>query len=106
MQRLARQLEAVVVLKTHVSYIVSPERKISVLDGMNPALATGGSGDVLAGIVGALLARGLTPEHAAQAGVLMHVLLGRETYAENGWFLAEDLLPRVSELISRYQRIL
>ncbi len=93
------RLEAVVLLKGHCSYVASPEGRYWILDGMNPALATGGSGDVLAGIVGGLLAGGLSPLAAARLGALLHSRAGEQAYRERGYFLAEDLLPYVSLLV-------
>ncbi len=93
------RLEAVVLLKGHCSYVASPEGRYWILDGMNPALATGGSGDVLAGIVGGLLAGGLPPLAAARLGALLHSRAGELAYRERGYFLAEDLPPYVSLLL-------
>jgi NAD(P)H-hydrate epimerase len=93
------RLEAVILLKGHCSYVASPEGRYWILDGMNPALATGGSGDVLAGIVGGLLAGGLAPLAAARVGALLHGRAGEQAYRERGYFLAEDLLPFVSLLV-------
>jgi Carbohydrate kinase len=59
----------------------------------NPALATGGTGDVLAGIIGALLAQGLTPGAAARLGAYLHGLAGdlvRDRLGDSG-LLASDL---------------
>ena len=59
----------------------------------NPALATGGTGDVLAGAIGALLAQALPPFDAARLGVYLHGLAGdavRERFGDAG-LLASDL---------------
>ncbi len=93
------RLEAVILLKGHCSYVASPDGRYWILDGMNPALATGGSGDVLAGIVGGLLAGGLEPLAAARLGALLHARAGEQAYRQHGYFLAEDLLPYVSLLV-------
>lgn len=92
----AKQFGATIVLKSHVTYIGSPSGRYWVLDGMNPALGTGGSGDVLAGVIGGFLAGGLEPDVAACAGVLVHHRAGRKAYEELGWFTADELLPYVS----------
>ena len=93
------RLEAVILLKGHCSYVASPDGRYWILDGMNPALATGGSGDVLAGIIGGLAAGGLAPLAAARLGALLHARAGELAYRERGYFLAEDLLPYVSLLV-------
>jgi NAD(P)H-hydrate epimerase len=56
--RAAREKNVTVLLKAHVMYVVSPDGRVGVLDGMNPALAAGGSGDLLAGFCAAIAARG------------------------------------------------
>lgn len=68
----ARRSEGVVVLKGHGTLIATPEGELEIcLDG-GPALATGGSGDVLTGVVGALLAQGLEAPDAARLAVGLH----------------------------------
>ncbi|HET8863683.1 MAG TPA: NAD(P)H-hydrate dehydratase, partial [Solirubrobacterales bacterium] len=69
--------EAVVVLKGDDTIVTDGER-VAVNALSAPALATAGTGDVLSGIVAALLARGLEPFAAACAGVLAHARAGRE----------------------------
>jgi NAD(P)H-hydrate epimerase len=96
---MSAKLEAVIVLKGHCSFVASPEGRYWILDGCNPALATGGSGDVLAGIIGGLAAGGLAPLVAARLGVLLHARAGEQAYRERGYFLAEDLLPYLSLLV-------
>jgi NAD(P)H-hydrate epimerase len=55
--RCAREKRAVILFKSHVLYIASPDGRLTVIDGMAPCLAAGGSGDVLAGFCAALAAR-------------------------------------------------
>ena len=90
---------AVLVLKGHVTVIASPEGAYSVLDGANPALATGGAGDVLAGIVAAGVAGGMSPWDAARFGVSLHSHVGHIAARRMGWFLAEDLVPLISRTL-------
>jgi hydroxyethylthiazole kinase-like uncharacterized protein yjeF len=94
--RSSAELEAVIVLKGHCSFVVDPRGRYGILDGMNPAMATGGSGDVLAGMCAGLLTSGHDPEDAAVLAVLLHGQIGRRLYRERGYFLAEDMLPAVS----------
>ncbi len=91
-------LEAVIVLKGHCTYVVSPDGSYGVLDGMNPALATGGSGDVLAGMIAGLLASGFGSEQAARLAVLLHSEIGKKLYRRTGTFLAEDMIPFISKM--------
>ncbi len=95
----SRRLNAVVLLKAHVSYMAEPGGAYAVVDGMDPAMGTGGSGDVLAGIVGGLLSGSIEPFEAAVTAASVHQAAGRQAAAEIGWFCAEDLLPRISKLL-------
>ena len=66
-----------VVLKDAVTVIASRDGKLFINDGGIPALAKGGSGDVLSGIIGSLMARGLAGIDAAVLGVYLHTECGR-----------------------------
>jgi ADP-dependent NAD(P)H-hydrate dehydratase / NAD(P)H-hydrate epimerase len=74
---------AVVVLKGDDTIVTDGER-VAVNALAAPALATAGAGDILSGIVAALLARGLEPFAAACAGVLAHARAGRDAAARIG----------------------
>ncbi|MEJ6388015.1 NAD(P)H-hydrate dehydratase [Gymnodinialimonas ulvae] len=95
----AQRAGCVVVLKGPDTVIASPDGRTCIhaaaYDRAAPWLATAGSGDVLAGIITGLLARGLDPFWAAQAGVYLHVeaarLFGLGLIAED----LPDLLPEV-----------
>jgi NAD(P)H-hydrate epimerase len=83
----------VVVLKGARTVIAAPDGAISVARFTNPAMATGGTGDVLSGTIGSLLAQGLPPFDAARLGVQLHGLAGdaiRERLGDAG-LLASDL---------------
>ncbi|RPJ04144.1 MAG: NAD(P)H-hydrate dehydratase [Spirochaetaceae bacterium] len=99
LKKTAADLEAFIVLKTHVTFIVSPDGSYYVYDGMNPAMGTGGSGDVLAGLIAGLLASGLSPLDAACCGVLVHGKAGLQAFKSAGWFVAEDLIPFISNAL-------
>lgn len=72
-----------VVLKNHITIIACPDGKSYINDRTgNPGLARGGSGDVLAGVIAALLAQGLAPEIAAAAGVWLHASAADAAAAE------------------------
>src|SRR5690242_14035441 len=83
----------VVVLKGARTIVAAPDGTAAIAPFENPALATGGTGDVLAGTVGALLAQGLAAFDAARLGVYLHGLAGdnvRERIGDAG-LLASDL---------------
>jgi NAD(P)H-hydrate epimerase len=76
-RRAARRAGAVVVLKGDDTLVALPSGLVAVSPGDSPALASAGSGDVLSGVIAALLSQGLAPFEAAAAGVLLHVRAGR-----------------------------
>lgn len=74
---LAEAYGAVVALKGPVTFIASPDGTAEVMDRGTSALAKAGTGDVLAGMIGALLAQGLDPRDAAALGCALHAEAGR-----------------------------
>lgn len=80
----ARQRHVFIVLKGHFTAIVRPDGKVYFNPTGSPALATGGTGDVLTGVIAAFLARGMRPEFAAVAGPYVHGLAGDIAAAEHG----------------------
>ncbi len=98
----ARRARAVVVLKGDDTIVVGPDG-LAAVNGLGaPALATAGTGDVLSGVIGALLAKGLKPFAAACAGVRRHAAAGRVAAAAHGpdGVIARDVvaaLPRALE---------
>jgi len=65
------------VLKGDDTLVADPSGMVAVSAGDSPALATAGTGDVLCGVIAALLAQGLSSFAAAAAGVLLHAEAGR-----------------------------
>jgi NAD(P)H-hydrate epimerase len=57
LSKFAARANAVILFKSHVMYAASPDGRIAVIDGMNPILSTGGTGDVLAGFCASIAAR-------------------------------------------------
>jgi len=80
----AARTRAVVVLKGDDTLIADPSGVVAVSPGNSPALATAGTGDVLTGVVAALLAQGLGPFEAAAAAVTLHAAAGREAARRQG----------------------
>jgi len=103
---LASASGAVVVLKGHQTIVAEPSGRAAVNPTGNPGLAIAGSGDVLAGIVGALLARGNDPWTAATAAVYAHGLAGDQRVAEHGieGMLAGELADSLPAAIQSVQQ--
>jgi NAD(P)H-hydrate epimerase len=80
----AVQARAVVVLKGDDTLIADPDGWVAVSPGASPALATAGTGDVLTGVIAALLAQGLEAFAAASAGIWLHAAAGREAARRQG----------------------
>ena len=96
----AHQWGQVVVLKGAHTVVAAPDGRACISPFANPALASGGTGDVLSGVIGALLAQGLGPYDAAVAGVHLHASAGERVRSDLGdaGLMASDLLlqlPRV-----------
>lgn len=90
----------VVVLKGAYTVVASPGGEVMVYGSANPGLASGGTGDVLAGAIAGLLAQGLSLFVAASLGVFLHAEAGERVRKELGeaGLMASDLLsllPRV-----------
>jgi NAD(P)H-hydrate epimerase len=104
-RRLAAATGAVVVLKGARTVIASPDGTAAICPAGNPGMASGGTGDVLAGIVGGLLAQGLAPADAAALAVFAHGLAGDQVAARRGevGLLARDLLAELPAALAHLQ---
>lgn len=101
-QRLAKRFEASVVLKGCGTVVAGPGAAYAICPHGNPGMATAGSGDVLTGIIAALLGQGLERPEAARCGVLAHALAGDEAAARLGEMamVAGDLTQNLSAVWS------
>ncbi|EEP71689.1 LOW QUALITY PROTEIN: carbohydrate kinase, partial [Micromonospora sp. ATCC 39149] len=97
---LAAWMNAVVLLKGDRTIVATPDGRAYVNPTGTPALATGGTGDVLAGLLGSLLAAGLAPERAAAAAAYLHGLAGREA-ARTGPVTATDVAAALRPVVAR-----
>lgn len=97
----ADRFQGTVLLKGPHTVVASREGAVLQYHGGGPGMATGGSGDVLAGIIGGLLARGADAQLAAAWGVWAHGESGRMLARSVGpiGFLARELLPSVPRLL-------
>jgi NAD(P)H-hydrate epimerase len=128
LEEMANRNDAVIVLKSHTTWIASQNGDLAVWDGMCPALGTAGSGDVLAGMIAGIFAGKIarkneqsftipdrdgelaknrrydsrtwsTAFESAALGVVAHGTAGKQLAKRRGWFLSEDLIPLCSELL-------
>lgn len=84
-QAYAVEKNATLILKGGPTFIFHPHEQVVVNPRGDPGMATAGSGDVLTGLIAALLAQGLTPKHAAYLGTYLHGVAGE--------FASEDMTP-------------
>ncbi|MDQ0124608.1 NAD(P)H-hydrate epimerase [Pseudomonas lini] len=96
---LSKKYTAVVVLKGAGSLIASPDGRLAVCDRGHPAMATAGLGDVLAGLLGALLAQGMSTFDAACLGVWLHANAGAQEGKSGRGLAASDLIPAIRQLL-------
>jgi hydroxyethylthiazole kinase-like uncharacterized protein yjeF len=105
LRRAVTETRATVVLKGRHTLIGNARSEVWLNPTGSPALATAGSGDVLAGIIGALAARGLPADVAAGAGVFVHGLAGERAGKRRPWGVVAgdviDALPRVIGSLGR-----
>lgn len=118
----ASDLGSVIVLKSHVTWIAAPDGRLAVWDGLEPSLATAGSGDVLAGLAAGFLCsmsraksaaypsgshaeatdstRGDCAWRAAVAAVIAHGLAGKAAAREYGWYGAEAIAAEAGLILA------
>lgn len=101
----ARSHACTVVLKGYRTVVADAQGEVFINPTGNSGMASGGTGDVLSGVIGGLMAQGSTPTHAAILGVFLHGLAGdlaAETATGRG-LLARDLLAAIPEAWRRIE---
>lgn len=100
-RRAAAELPAIVILKGTCTRIVTPEGQVWSSSHGNAGLGTSGSGDVLAGVITGLLARGADPIHAALWGVYLHAQAGERLAVSRGplGYLARELPDEIPAIL-------
>jgi NAD(P)H-hydrate epimerase len=93
-KQLALELKCVIVLKGSTTSIATPDGKVYFNSTGNPGMATGGTGDVLTGMLASLLAQNYSPAEAAILGVFLHGLSGDVAAREKGMdsLVASDIV--------------
>ena len=99
---IARNTKKVILLKGAPTFVAVPDRRVFVIPAHNSGLAKGGSGDVLTGIITALLAQGLHAPEAAVLGALLHQKAGRLARKELSAFsmLPSDVIEMLPQAFS------
>jgi len=102
----SRNLKSIVVLKGAFTSIACPDGDVYFNATGNPGMAKGGSGDVLTGMLTAILAQGYAPEDAALLGVYLHGLAGDIAASELGTdsMTATDLVDRIPHSFRKLSR--
>jgi NAD(P)H-hydrate epimerase len=96
-KRWSRKIGAVILLKSPIDVIASPGGDWKLNATGNPGMTAGGTGDVLAGLVGGLIAQGLNTYDAACCAAFVNGYAGDDLYSEKGYgFTAMDLALQIS----------
>ena len=105
-RRFADDYGVTLVLKGHHTLVTAPGRPLLCNETGNPGMATGGSGDVLAGIIGSLAAQGMDPYHAAVCGVYLHGAAGDRAAARLSQhsMLPTDLIEELGDLFLQFEK--
>lgn len=96
---LSQKFNAVAILKGAGSLIASPDGRLARCDQGHPAMAAAGLGDVLAGLVGALLAQGMLAYEASCLAVWLHATAGDRQGSFGRGLAASDLIPAIRQLL-------
>lgn len=99
---IARNTKKVILLKGAPTFVASPDGRVFIAPAHNSGLAKGGSGDVLTGIIAALLAQGTPAPEAAVLGALLHQKAGRIARTKMGAFsmLPSDVIDTLPQAFS------
>jgi NAD(P)H-hydrate epimerase len=103
-REVAAACRAVVVLKGAQTVVAAPDGRLSLNPTGNPGLASGGTGDVLTGLIGGFLAQRLAPWDAARLGVFLHGLIADALARDLGprGFVAGDLLKALPQVLADF----
>ena len=102
----AARFGVTLVLKGAQTVVAAPDGRASLNSTGNPALASGGTGDVLTGLIGGFLAQGLAPWDAARLGVYLHGLAADFFVSHHGQrgMIAGDLLAVLPQMLTEFSQ--
>lgn len=104
-EKLSETLQATLVVKSSLTYVVSPNEKTIVIQSRNPSLGVAGSGDVLAGIIAALLCQNpVDLHHVAYTGAFLHMQAGKRAKETYGYYDSEALVSVVGTTVLEAER--
>ncbi len=104
-QEMADRLNATLVIKSSLVHIATPGKThLAVVEGLNPSLGVAGSGDVLSGVIAALLAGGMELQEASLLGVLFHQEAGSVAREKRGYYDCETLIEHLGKVVMGSER--
>jgi NAD(P)H-hydrate epimerase len=103
---MAAKYNSIIILKGAFTQVVCPSGDVYINSTGNPGMATGGSGDVLTGIIAGLLAQGYTPVQAGIVGVYIHGLAADIAVRKVGQasMVPSDLISSLGEVFIRLEQ--
>lgn len=99
---LARKFNAVVLLKGAGSLVAAADGRLALCDRGHPVMAGAGLGDVLAGLIGALMAQGMDGFAATSLAVWLHAGAGESLARQGRGLAASDLIPTIRQLLEEF----
>jgi hydroxyethylthiazole kinase-like uncharacterized protein yjeF len=99
----AQQFNLIIILKNQYTFICLPNCNVLINPTGNPAMASGGMGDVLTGVVTALLAQHYTAEEAAVLGVYLHGVSGDKLAKKQSFVVAHKVAKRLPKVFKSFK---
>jgi ADP-dependent NAD(P)H-hydrate dehydratase len=101
----ARELKIVIVLKNRYTFVINQEGVVNINNSGDPAMAQGGMGDVLTGIIAAYVAQGYSPADASMLGCFLHGAAGADLAIEKINITASELARHLPKITKRYLKV-
>lgn len=101
----AKYLKCIIILKNRYTFIFTPNGNCIINPTGSPAMATGGSGDMLTGMTASFLAQRYTPENAAILSVYIHGLCGETGAKKSIVAIPHNVMERLSEMIGQLTKM-